>query len=484
MELVKMDKKGLAITAAVAGVVSAALAVLRRRRRLARMPPGSFGLPLIGEMIEYIKNPATFAAERFEKYGGTFKTNVLLAPMVYVKPTPANIKLVYSMRDLGWPEHWKDVLGRSALAMVNDPLHKKIRTVSSRAFTAAQLDSYLAVYQELTQEHLQKWTKAEGLRDMRSAIKVYTFDLAQRIIMGERLSEADTARCSELFDLTIKGFESMLPYHFPGSFWSKTQRARQDLVKIYQEVIDRRRDMKNCGSLQGPSCMIDMVMAADGKDGGEPTDVELQDFCLNMIFAGHDTTLAIVQGMLHYLKAIPGVEAQLREEVDAVVDSNKPITRQLFQSLPKCKAFMMEVLRIVPPVGAIIRMASTDMKVDGYHVPAGMKVALQSDSVPQYFFGAADASEFKLSHHMDNEGNFVDRTYEKASFSSFGGGSRMCIGYKFAQDELMVFLITLLQGFDFSVETTSQDLFPIRSWRVKACFASRGYLGKVQAQGA
>ena len=40
---------------------------------------------------------------------------------------------------------------------------------------------------------------------------------------------------------------------------------------------------------------------------------ELSDFCVAMMFAGHDTTLASIQSCLHWLKQCPDVECRLRE---------------------------------------------------------------------------------------------------------------------------------------------------------------------------
>jgi cytochrome P450 len=220
--------------------------------------------------------------------------------------------------------------------------------------------------------------------------------------------------------------------------------------------------------------MIDMVMTSTGQEGGAPTDVELQDFCVNMIFAGHDTTLATAQGILHYLKAVPDIESKLRSEVDMVWDGKTPINRAQLQQLTLCRAFVMEVLRIVPPVAQVVRTAKKDIAIDGYHVPAGMALTIPAFAVSEEYFGAQDAVDFKLERHLDKSGSFLDRMYETASFPSFGGGSRMCIGYKFAMDELLIFMMVLLRGFAFEAETMDQVLFPIRSWQVRAKFNPRG----------
>ena len=44
--------------------------------------------------------------------------------------------------DLGWPAHFKKVVGESSVPMVNDPLQKRLRNMTTRAFTNQQLDLY------------------------------------------------------------------------------------------------------------------------------------------------------------------------------------------------------------------------------------------------------------------------------------------------------------------------------------------------------
>ena len=43
------------------------------------------------------------------------------------------------------------------------------------------------------------------------------------------------------------------------------------------------------------------------------SEEELSDFCVAMMFAGHDTTLCSIQSCLHWLKACPEVETVLRQ---------------------------------------------------------------------------------------------------------------------------------------------------------------------------
>merc|ERR1719401_44138 len=96
-------------------------------------------------------------------------------------------------------------------------------------------------------------------------------------------------------------------------------------------------------------------MCGSDQEGGSASDKELQDFCVAMNFAGHDTTLCTIQTLLHYLGENPDILPQLRAEVESAWDGVAPMSRQLFAKLPQCRAFVMETMRMVPPAPFMAR---------------------------------------------------------------------------------------------------------------------------------
>jgi cytochrome P450 len=276
----------------------------------------------------------------------------------------------------------------------------------------------------------------------------------------------------DLMGTTIEGLAVMFPINLPGFHYRKVLAARRELVAEYQEIINEKR----LNPVQTSSSMIDYVMG-NGKEGDGMSDLELQDFCVNMTFAGHDTTLATMQSLLYYLSAHPTVLAELRSEVDSAWDGKVCVTRALLQSLVKCQAFIMEVLRLTPPVPFMARELSTATTVDGYELPAGMTIMCGLKSIMDHHFAeqGQHIDNLELGRWFDTDGKFVGQAklYDLASFSIFGAGGRMCIGYKFAMDELIVFLMNLLRSFDFTVSEAKKVCFPFAYWQITAAFRNR-----------
>ncbi|CAE8642895.1 unnamed protein product [Polarella glacialis] len=213
--------------------------------------------------------------------------------------------------------------------------------------------------------------------------------------------------------------------------------------------------------------MLDAMLTADDVN----SDVELQDFCVAMMFAGHDTTLSTMQSVLYWLSKQPAVIAERRQEVLAEWDGSSQLIRETLGKVPKVRAFLQEVWRLTPPVTIINRNLEEEAVIDGYLVPKGWTVSFAAALVGQK---VEQPSEFRMGRYLDPSGHFVDQTFEPWIYGVFGGGTRMCMGYKFARDEMLVFMVQLLRHFSFTVTSAQAIKFPLYYWRVSGTFFSNG----------
>lgn len=94
------------------------------------LPPGSFGLPLVGETLSFLLD-RNFADKRRARYGDIFKTRLLGRPTVVLMGTEANQFVLsthmdsFSWRD-GWPGTFKELLGESLFLQEGDE-HRRNR---------------------------------------------------------------------------------------------------------------------------------------------------------------------------------------------------------------------------------------------------------------------------------------------------------------------------------------------------------------------
>ncbi|CAE8649395.1 unnamed protein product [Polarella glacialis] len=148
-------------------------------------------------------------------------------------------------------------------------------------------------------------------------------------------------------------------------------------------------------------------------------------------------------------------------------DGSSQLTRETLGKVPKIRAFLQEVWRLTPPVAVSSRNLEEEAVIDGYLVPKGWTVSFATALVGQK---VEQPSEFQMGRYLDPSGHFVDQTFEPWNFGVFGGGTRMCVGYKFARDEMLVFMIHLLRHFSFTVASAQAVKFPFNYWRVSGTF--------------
>ncbi|CAE7244423.1 cyp26a1, partial [Symbiodinium pilosum] len=345
--------------------VSVSLWIWWRRRCLRRPPGGIWSLPVLGETLSYVRDPLGFMEAKLSKYGGTCRSHLLFAPTVILAVTDENAKLILSEKDLAWPAYFQKLVGPTSLPMVNDPLHKRIRTLNSRAFGDRQLDSYLPCLQRLSSKHLQLWAEDvdQVAKDLHMEVKKYAFECGEAVILGVENDPLKTARLMQLYEEVFKGLGYILPVDLPGFPFHKCMRSRKLLVQEFQTLIEKKRKkLKDPCRMFQVNTMLDTMLQLDSpaivamqqdlsrQAEGMNSEEELSDFCVAMMFAGHDTTLCSIQSCLHWLKACPEVETVLRQEVRACWDGESRITRGLLDSLPQTRAFLQEVWRMTPPV--------------------------------------------------------------------------------------------------------------------------------------
>jgi len=468
--LALLDEKPALKTAAfctAAGIGLYTLRAILRRVLLGedKTPPGSLGLPLLGETLSFVLDPQAFAAKRKRQHGPIFKTHVLFSPAVYLDGEHA--KLIFKNTHIGWPGNWNELLGPYSMAAISGPRHKFQRSVCASAFQPAALKSYVSVLQDLTMKHMGAWaSSSSGFHDPEPEIQRYTFEVAEKILLGVSSADMDSSgdgllRVLNIFKAWLAGYQGLVPWNVPWTAHGKAMRARGQLMGEYQKIID----FKRANPKEDSRDMLTNVMAAS--DNGEAmSDAELLDFCLVMMFAGHDTTKCSIQTLLYYIDKYPDIAKEIELEVASVWDGKAAITWDMAEKLQKgkCGRFIDETLRLRSPVAALYREVQQDMEYQGYTIPKGWKI-MTSPIVQNEQVSANRDIDLSIDHSKLREDQF----------SPFGGGSRKCIGYNFAKLELIIWLMCTLRHFCVEVDSgsTKPVNVPFIFYQVTARFSKK-----------
>jgi cytochrome P450 len=184
-----------------------------------------------------------------------------------------------------------------------------------------------------------------------------------------------------------------------------------------------------------------LLLAQDDEGEGGMSDKQVRDELLTLFLAGHETTANALTWGWYLLSQNREAEARFHAEVDSL--GRVPEVGDL-ENLPYTGAVFAEALRMFPPAWAIGRRALEDVEFGGYRIPAGC-VVLVSPYVTQrderWFEGA---EEFRPERWLEE-----DAARPKFAYFPFGGGSRVCIGERFAGMEGVLLLAAIGQRFSF-----------------------------------
>ncbi|KAB8269543.1 cytochrome P450 [Aspergillus minisclerotigenes] len=197
------------------------------------------------------------------------------------------------------------------------------------------------------------------------------------------------------------------------------------------------------------------------RDGGVLTEKQFRDN-LNVLFvAGQENPQLLLISMLYLLAKHPDVQSRLRQEIDAC--STLDPSNVAFSELPYLTCVIYESLRLLPPISQLInRRTSQDVILGNQiYIPKGTYVGYNCYSTnrdPAVWGPTAD--EFRPERWGQSNTEILQcyrQRRARAEFVSFHGGSRACLGEKFALLEARVALFVLVSRLSWSLDPEWPD---------------------------
>lgn len=410
------------------------------------LPPGRFGLPWIGETLQFLRDPQ-FANKRHQKYGAIFKTRILGRPTVVLRTPEANRFVLTNENQyfvVAWPPSTKRLLGPLALAVQTGEEHKKRRQILAQAFQPRALAGYIQTMEQITQRHLQQWVQ-QGRFAWYPRLRSYTFDVACKLLIG--LDAASKQPLGQWFETWCEGLFT-IPLALPWTKFGRAWRCRHLLLAELEKTIRQRQQEANPGN-----DALGLLLQAQDDQGNRLSIEELKDQVLLLLFAGHETLTSALASFCLLLAQHPQVRDRVRAELQQF-PSQSPLTLEQLKQMHYLEQVLQEVLRFIPPVGGGFRQVIRPCAFQGYQIPQGWSVLYQISQThrdralypqPEQF----DPDRFDPQH--------PERAGKPFSYLPFGGGLRECLGKEFARLEMKVFAVHLVRGYDWEL-LPGQDL--------------------------
>ncbi|XP_062197828.1 cytochrome P450 90A4-like isoform X2 [Phragmites australis] len=433
------------LAAAAAVLVAAALKWLSAGRLskqvAARLPPGSTGLPLIGETLRLISayktpNPEPFIDARVARHGGIFTTHVFGERTVF-SADPAFNRLLLAAEgrtvDCSYPSSIATLLGAHSLLLTRGAAHKRLHSLTLTRLGRPASPPLLAHIDRLVLATMREWEPAATVRLLDEAKKI-TFNLTVKQLVNIEPGQWTESLRREYVKL-IDGFFSIpfpFAYLLPFTTYGQALKARKKVAGALREVIRKRMDEKveNGGANGGDEDKRekkDMVEELLEAAGGSFSVEEMVDFCLSLLVAGYETTSVLMTLAVKFLTETPTALAQLK--------------------------VINETLRVANLISGVFRRANTDIHFKDYIIPKGCKIFASFRAVHLNNEHYENARTFDPWRWQSK--NKLQNAVGANLFTPFGGGPRLCPGYELARVVVSVFLHHLVTR--FSWEEAEED---------------------------
>ncbi|XP_066976818.1 cytochrome P450 2L1-like [Macrobrachium rosenbergii] len=444
-------------------------------RKPSGLPPGRWGLPVIGYIPLYTTNIGQIISDLTKEYGDIFTWKVGSQVLVGL----CDYKLIKST--FSRPEcQGRPSLFTFELAQfhMNTGIINAVDDVwtQGRRFALRHLKDFgmgkssLESVIQYEAAHLARSFEATSGKPVEISwnLNVAALNVLWKLVANRRyeMDDKEVSKFSEAMSSDIQVSQTRcLPLDlFPGLHkilpkfilhkWMKVDVLYENMEKLKEfamEIIKEHEENFDPDNLQD---YIDVYLSETRKERGGKGTIFQEDYAnlattiCDLFVAGSETTSSTMRWMVALLATHPEVQKKMQGEIDSVVSRDQPPSIQDREKLPYTDAVLLEVMRFssLLPIG-LLHATTEDVQIGEYRLPKGTGLFASARTChrdPKYF---ERPEEFYPEHFLDEEGKVISK---KEGFLPFSLGRRQCLGENLARMELFLFATSLVQKFSAS----------------------------------
>ena len=415
------------------------------------LPPGSDGLPLVGETLDFAKNIFAFVGQRRARHGDVFRTRILGRPTVFItgpRHTATWLDPSKIQRAGAMPANLLALFGGNAdiVPLLDGEVHAERKRSLLAAFSGEAIASYLPGLQRRMEALLAKWI-AGGEGPVTAELKTLAIESLAEAVMGLEPGGDELMRLLAENAILAEAFVA-LPINLPGTAFAKGLRARDRILALLEAVVQRHIDAPPAP----PDGLARILSAA--KAAGAPLDARTAAREMHHFLLAGMIVYAELAATLRALHEHPQVRERLRAEVLTHAPSG-PVSAAQLRAMPYLMQVVDEVKRTCPNVPMSFGRAKSDFDIDGYTIPRDTLVmmAVYESNLDPVFTAPASFDPDRFSPERDERRRAPD------AFAPQGAGElsgHKCAGFDFATVMMQLFAVLALRTANW--ELPAQDL--------------------------
>lgn len=306
---------------------------------------------------------------------------------------------------------------------------------------------------------------AQGELNLHKTFSELIILTASRCLMGDEVRNTLHTKVATAYEHLNDGMTrvSLLFPNFPLEKHRLRDEARHEMVRLFQPIIDSRRERKARGDAL-PDDFLQNLIDCRYDNRREMTVEEIVGLLIACLFAGQHTSniTATWLGALiahHKDRILPRLLKEQREILGDSFQDKDVLTYDAVQSMTLLHFSIKEALRLFPPIVVMMRTVQEDQQYQGYTIPKGDIVVTSpavSHRMPEIF---KNPDEFDPDRFLpprsegediiDDDGNVT----KQWKFIAFGEGLHQCIGRDFAFLQVKAIYSYLFHHFDFTAKS-------------------------------
>ncbi|MDE0310129.1 MAG: cytochrome P450 [Acidiferrobacterales bacterium] len=414
------------------------------------VPKLSGGWPLLGNLVEFVKNPVSTLGRGRDEHGELVKFRLGTRDVVLFSGTDAhdfyfqtpeeelNAKAVYQFtvpifgRGVAYdvsPELMSEQLGFLYPALRGSPMRK---------FATLMYDEIRMFADQMGDE---------GVINLPYAMNELTVNIASRCLLGPEVRSRLNSEFAEAYHELQNGINTLgffLP-NFPSPKHRSRDRARKCIAELFTGIMTERR---RTGARHDD--FMQALMDAHYKDGRSLSDDEITGILLTALFAGHHTSAVLATWICLELLQDHVYVSLIRDELNDVYSPTGAMTLDTLKVQVMLERAVRECERLHPPLIILVRKVLKTLHYKDYVIPAGTLAMVSpavSHRLPHLF-----VDPHRFNPHRFAPPDAEDRQH-RYTLIGFGGGKHICMGKHFAIMQLKAIWSVLLDRFDFHSES-------------------------------
>lgn len=418
--------------------------------------------PRLKNYLEFVRDPITFFT-RVQPLGDVISLKTGVSP-TYVVNSPEAIREILIRQDQSFVKgRTTTVLQRTVgegLLTTEGERHAKQKKYIQPAFYKESLERYAHAIIEETEKVVARLEQEKEV-DIHNVMMRLTLSIITRTMFSTDVSAEEKA-LADAVTTTIEQSVKILfsPVMIPASVPTKANVKHKEAIETLEAMIDDVLLAAKEHPEWFEGTLLGMMMAVTDEEGNPISDKEVRDQMMTMLLAGHETTANLLGWIIAEIAGHPPVERRLMDELESAELKGNPFN--WMRELPYLQQIIEEGLRLYPPAWLIYRELAEPVEMFGKTFKKGSTFMICPYAVHR------NEEVFPNPEAFDPDRFAAGTKYSPFSYFPFGGGSRSCIGSRFAMLEATLILKVLYENYSFrNIRLHAPEPEPLISLRIK-----------------